>query len=136
MGRGVPQDFAKFFSGRCDVSVWGAGDIGHFRVSAACLPNFFKSRSNVSRSFFERTPATSSIAAACSRTRPTIAWPMQYLRAAPKGAQPRVPVDLKSFESCFEEQHGVPERCQRSARAESAGYDKKVPDPVDSGSCS
>ena len=30
------------------------------------MPNFFKSRSNVSRSFFERTPATSSIAAACS----------------------------------------------------------------------
>jgi hypothetical protein len=31
------------------------------RVSAACLPNFFKSRSNVSRSFFESTPATSLI---------------------------------------------------------------------------
>ena len=40
----------------------------------------------------------------------SIAWPVQYLRAAPKGAQPREPVDLKSFESCFEEQHGVPER--------------------------
>ena len=39
-----------------------------------------------------------------------IAWPVQYLKAAPKGAQPRVPVDLKSFESCFEEQHGVPEQ--------------------------
>ena len=39
-----------------------------------------------------------------------IAWPVQYLRAAPEGAQARVPVDLKSFESCFEEQHGVPER--------------------------
>ena len=39
-----------------------------------------------------------------------VAWPVQYLRAAPKGAQPRVPVDLKRFESCFEEQHGVPER--------------------------
>ena len=38
-----------------------------------------------------------------------IAWPVQYLRAGPKGAQPRVPVDLKSFESCFEEKHGVPE---------------------------
>jgi 2,4-dienoyl-CoA reductase-like NADH-dependent reductase (Old Yellow Enzyme family) len=38
-----------------------------------------------------------------------IAWPVQYLRAAPKGAQPREPVDLKSFGSCFEEQHGVPE---------------------------
>src|SRR6266404_3819599 len=38
------------------------------------------------------------------------AWPVQYLRAGPKDAQPRVPVDLKSFESCFEEQHGVPER--------------------------
>jgi 2,4-dienoyl-CoA reductase-like NADH-dependent reductase (Old Yellow Enzyme family) len=40
----------------------------------------------------------------------SIAWPVQYLRAAPKGAQPRVPVDLKSFESCFEEQHGVPRK--------------------------
>jgi len=39
-----------------------------------------------------------------------IAWPVQYLRAGPKGAQPRVPVDLKSFESCFEEQHGVPDQ--------------------------
>ena len=39
-----------------------------------------------------------------------IAWPVQYLRAGPKGAQPRVPVDLRTFESCFEEQHGVPER--------------------------
>jgi 2,4-dienoyl-CoA reductase-like NADH-dependent reductase (Old Yellow Enzyme family) len=38
-----------------------------------------------------------------------IDWPIQYLRAAPKGAQPREPVDLKSFESCFEEQHGVPD---------------------------
>jgi 2,4-dienoyl-CoA reductase-like NADH-dependent reductase (Old Yellow Enzyme family) len=38
-----------------------------------------------------------------------IPWPVQYLRAGPKGAQPREPVDLKSFESCFEEQHGVPE---------------------------
>jgi 2,4-dienoyl-CoA reductase-like NADH-dependent reductase (Old Yellow Enzyme family) len=37
-----------------------------------------------------------------------IAWPVQYLRAGPQGAQPRVPIDLKSFESCFEEQHGVP----------------------------
>jgi hypothetical protein len=34
-------------------------------LSAACFPNFFKSRSSsVSLSFFERTPATSSIAAA------------------------------------------------------------------------
>ncbi len=39
-----------------------------------------------------------------------IAWPVQYLRAAPKGAQARVPVDLKSFESCFEEQHAIPEQ--------------------------
>jgi 2,4-dienoyl-CoA reductase-like NADH-dependent reductase (Old Yellow Enzyme family) len=37
-----------------------------------------------------------------------IAWPVQYLRAGPKGAQPRESVDLKSFGSCFEEQHGVP----------------------------
>ena len=44
----------------------------------------------------------------------SIAWPVQYLRAAPKGAQPRVAVDLKRFESCFEEQHGVPERRQRA----------------------
>ena len=38
-----------------------------------------------------------------------IAWPVQYLRAGPKGAQAREPVDLKSFGSCFEEQHGIPE---------------------------
>jgi 2,4-dienoyl-CoA reductase-like NADH-dependent reductase (Old Yellow Enzyme family) len=39
----------------------------------------------------------------------SIAWPVQYLRAASKGAQPREAIDLKSFGSCFEEQHGVPE---------------------------
>jgi 2,4-dienoyl-CoA reductase-like NADH-dependent reductase (Old Yellow Enzyme family) len=39
-----------------------------------------------------------------------IAWPVQYLRAAPKGAQAHVPVNLKSFESCFEEQHAIPEQ--------------------------
>ena len=40
----------------------------------------------------------------------SISWPVQYLRAAPKGAQARVPVNLKNLESCFEEQHAVPER--------------------------
>jgi 2,4-dienoyl-CoA reductase-like NADH-dependent reductase (Old Yellow Enzyme family) len=39
-----------------------------------------------------------------------ISWPVQYLRAAPRGAQARVPVNLKNLESCFEEQHAVPER--------------------------
>src|ERR1700732_2727164 len=37
-------------------------------------------------------------------------WPVQYLRAAPAGSQARVPVDLKNLESCFEEQHAIPER--------------------------
>jgi 2,4-dienoyl-CoA reductase-like NADH-dependent reductase (Old Yellow Enzyme family) len=39
-----------------------------------------------------------------------ISWPVQYLRAAPKGSQARVLVDLKNLESCFEEQHAIPER--------------------------
>ncbi len=39
-----------------------------------------------------------------------ISWPVQYLRAAPDGSQARVPVDLKNLESCFEEQHAIPER--------------------------
>jgi 2,4-dienoyl-CoA reductase-like NADH-dependent reductase (Old Yellow Enzyme family) len=39
-----------------------------------------------------------------------ISWPIQYLRAASEGSQARVAVDLKNLESCFEEQHGVPER--------------------------
>jgi 2,4-dienoyl-CoA reductase-like NADH-dependent reductase (Old Yellow Enzyme family) len=39
-----------------------------------------------------------------------ISWPIQYLRAAPEGSQARVPVDLKNLESCFAEQHAVPER--------------------------
>jgi 2,4-dienoyl-CoA reductase-like NADH-dependent reductase (Old Yellow Enzyme family) len=38
-----------------------------------------------------------------------ISWPIQYLRAGPPGAQARVPVNLESLSSCFEEQHGVPE---------------------------
>jgi 2,4-dienoyl-CoA reductase-like NADH-dependent reductase (Old Yellow Enzyme family) len=39
-----------------------------------------------------------------------ISWPVQYLRAAPEGSQPRVAVDLKNLKSCFEQQHAVPER--------------------------
>ncbi len=39
-----------------------------------------------------------------------ISWPVQYLRAAPRGAQSRVPVNLEKLKSCFEEQHAVPER--------------------------
>jgi 2,4-dienoyl-CoA reductase-like NADH-dependent reductase (Old Yellow Enzyme family) len=41
---------------------------------------------------------------------PQISWPVQYLRAAPEGSQARVPVDLQNLESCFEEQHAIPER--------------------------
>jgi hypothetical protein len=37
-------------------------------------------------------------------------WPVQYLPVGPKGAQPRVPADLKSFEACFEEQDAIPEQ--------------------------
>jgi len=36
-------------------------------------------------------------------------WPVQYLRAAPEGSQARVSVELKNLESCFEEQHAIPE---------------------------
>jgi 2,4-dienoyl-CoA reductase-like NADH-dependent reductase (Old Yellow Enzyme family) len=39
-----------------------------------------------------------------------ISWPVQYLRAAPEGSQARVAVDLKTLDSCFEEQHAIPER--------------------------
>jgi 2,4-dienoyl-CoA reductase-like NADH-dependent reductase (Old Yellow Enzyme family) len=40
----------------------------------------------------------------------SVSWPVQYLRAAPKGAQARVPVNLEKLQSCFEEQHAIPER--------------------------
>ena len=36
-------------------------------------------------------------------------WPAQYLRAAPEGANARVPIDLKNLKSCFEDQHAIPE---------------------------
>jgi len=39
-----------------------------------------------------------------------IAWPVQYLRAAPEGSHSRVPIDLQNLESCFEEQHAIPKR--------------------------
>ena len=37
-----------------------------------------------------------------------ISWPVQYLRAAPRDAQARVPVNLEKLKSCFEEHHGIP----------------------------
>jgi 2,4-dienoyl-CoA reductase-like NADH-dependent reductase (Old Yellow Enzyme family) len=39
-----------------------------------------------------------------------VSWPVQYLRAASEGSQPRVATDLKNLESCFEEQHAIPKR--------------------------
>jgi 2,4-dienoyl-CoA reductase-like NADH-dependent reductase (Old Yellow Enzyme family) len=38
----------------------------------------------------------------------SISWPVQYLAAAPRGAQARVPVNLEKLKSCFEEQHAIP----------------------------
>jgi 2,4-dienoyl-CoA reductase-like NADH-dependent reductase (Old Yellow Enzyme family) len=40
----------------------------------------------------------------------SITWPVQYLRAAHRGAEARVPVNLEKLKSCFEEQHAIPER--------------------------
>lgn len=40
----------------------------------------------------------------------SISWPVQYLRAAPRDADARVPVNLERLRSCFEEQHAIPER--------------------------
>jgi 2,4-dienoyl-CoA reductase-like NADH-dependent reductase (Old Yellow Enzyme family) len=40
----------------------------------------------------------------------SISWPVQYLRAAPRDAVARVPVNLEKLRSCFEEQHAIPER--------------------------
>jgi len=39
-----------------------------------------------------------------------ISWPVQYLRAAPDGANSRTPADLGNLSSCFEEQHAIPKR--------------------------
>ena len=38
-----------------------------------------------------------------------VSWPVQYLRAAPDGAQARVPVDLENLAVSLEEQHAVPQ---------------------------
>jgi 2,4-dienoyl-CoA reductase-like NADH-dependent reductase (Old Yellow Enzyme family) len=38
-----------------------------------------------------------------------VAWPVQYLRAAPHGSPARTPANVPELESCFEEQHAVPE---------------------------
>jgi 2,4-dienoyl-CoA reductase-like NADH-dependent reductase (Old Yellow Enzyme family) len=47
---------------------------------------------------------------AARELRQAVSWPVQYLRAAPEGAQPSVATDLKNLESCFEEQHAIPKR--------------------------
>ena len=39
-----------------------------------------------------------------------ISWPVQYLRAAPAGANSRTPTNLGTLSSCFEEQHAIPKR--------------------------
>jgi 2,4-dienoyl-CoA reductase-like NADH-dependent reductase (Old Yellow Enzyme family) len=38
-----------------------------------------------------------------------VTWPVQYLRAAPDGAQARVPVDPEEVAAALEEQHAVPQ---------------------------
>jgi len=47
---------------------------------------------------------------AARELRQSVSWPVQYLRAAPEGSQTRVAMDLKELESCFEEQHAIPQR--------------------------
>jgi len=47
---------------------------------------------------------------AAKELKQAVAWPVQYLRAGPKGARPRAPVDLKSFESCFGPRHAIAEK--------------------------
>ena len=47
---------------------------------------------------------------AAQELRESVSWPVQYLRAAPRDANTRVPVDLDKLKSCFEEQHAIPER--------------------------
>ena len=47
---------------------------------------------------------------AARELRQSVSWPVQYLRAAPKDAKARVPVNLEKLKSCFEEQHAIPER--------------------------
>ncbi len=47
---------------------------------------------------------------AAQELRQSVSWPVQYLRAAPRDANARVPVNLAKLKSCFEEQHAIPER--------------------------
>jgi len=47
---------------------------------------------------------------AAQELRQSVSWPVQYLRAAPRDAHARVPVNLEKLKSCFEEQHAIPER--------------------------
>ena len=47
---------------------------------------------------------------AAQELRQSVSWPVQYLRAAPRDAHARVPVNLDKLKSCFEEQHAIPER--------------------------
>jgi 2,4-dienoyl-CoA reductase-like NADH-dependent reductase (Old Yellow Enzyme family) len=47
---------------------------------------------------------------AAQELRQSVSWPVQYLRAAPRDANARLPVNLDKLKSCFEEQHGIPER--------------------------
>src|SRR5262249_28502285 len=47
---------------------------------------------------------------AAQELRQSVSWPMQYLRAAPRDAHTRVPVNLDKLKSCFEQQHAIPER--------------------------
>jgi 2,4-dienoyl-CoA reductase-like NADH-dependent reductase (Old Yellow Enzyme family) len=47
---------------------------------------------------------------AAQELRQSVSWPVQYLRAAPRDANARVPVNLEKLKSCFEQQHAIPER--------------------------
>ena len=47
---------------------------------------------------------------AAAELRQSVSWPVQYLRAAPRDAQARVPVNLEKLKSCFEHTHAIPER--------------------------
>jgi 2,4-dienoyl-CoA reductase-like NADH-dependent reductase (Old Yellow Enzyme family) len=47
---------------------------------------------------------------AAPELRQSVSWPVQYLRAGPRDAHARVPVNLDKLKSCFEHQHAIPDR--------------------------
>jgi len=107
VGAGYQTPFAQRIREEADILTGAVGMITS-AAQAEHIVNTGQADAILMAREFLREPYWSLHAA--QELRQSVSWPVQYLRAAPRDAHARVPVNLDNLKSCFEQQHAIPER--------------------------